>query len=576
MAKMFPAKVYSGTKSPGEAEVFHRLSNDPETTRWIVLHSLDVADHISQIQGELDFLIIVPHKGVLCLEVKAARSITRKGGAWYYGSSVNPDVRGPFKQVSGAMHSLRRKLTKHIPELSKVMFCSAVLFPYVEFSATSPEWHTWQVIDAAKYEARPLGQLLEDVIDEFRKHYSGGSRARWFDPAANTPTGEQCRTIATCLRPEFEFYESPKSRITRRERELKQFTGEQLSALDAMVANPRVLFEGPAGTGKTLLAIEETRRAVTGGETALLVCYNRLLGQWLSKEVSHLGDSVTCRTLHALMLDVTGVNVPKMPQRDFWEEELPKAAIFQLKSNASRRLYDMLVVDEAQDIFFSDMYTEVLDLCLVDGLSKGMWRAFGDFEGQSIYGPKGGKMGFGPRAILENVPRYTLRTNCRNPPRIAEFVNLLGGLDPHYRTILRSDNGYEPEILIYQDRSHQAKLLEAILRTLDKRGYEPYEIAILSTRTAKDSVAQLIHDRGGFQLQRLSTGRNRGITRFGSIHEFKGLEAPIVIVTDIEGIKFPEDAPLFYTSISRATERLYILASDLARSDLLEIIASDY
>jgi hypothetical protein len=40
---------------------------------------------------------------------------------WYYGSSTNPDFRGPFKQAAEAMHSIRKKLSERRPDLAGVV-----------------------------------------------------------------------------------------------------------------------------------------------------------------------------------------------------------------------------------------------------------------------------------------------------------------------------------------------------------------------------------------------------------------------------------------------------------------------
>lgn len=148
MARMIPPAISPSCTSPGEKEVFTRLKDEPATQEWIVLHSLDIAHHQRQVAGEADFLIIVPHLGVLCLEVKACRSLHRRDGLWYYGRDPKGDPRGPFKQASEAMHSLRKQVVQHDPALLRVLFWSAVAFPYVEFSAASDEWHSWQIINA--------------------------------------------------------------------------------------------------------------------------------------------------------------------------------------------------------------------------------------------------------------------------------------------------------------------------------------------------------------------------------------------------------------------------------------------
>ena len=41
--------------------------------------------------------------------------------------------------------------------------------------------------------------------------------------------------------------------------------------------NKRMLIYGPAGTGKTLLAMEQCRRLRAEGKKVLYVCYNRLI-----------------------------------------------------------------------------------------------------------------------------------------------------------------------------------------------------------------------------------------------------------------------------------------------------------
>lgn len=33
---------------------------------------------------EIDFIVIIPAKGILCLEVKACSSLRHEGGLWYY------------------------------------------------------------------------------------------------------------------------------------------------------------------------------------------------------------------------------------------------------------------------------------------------------------------------------------------------------------------------------------------------------------------------------------------------------------------------------------------------------------
>jgi hypothetical protein len=168
MAKMYPPFVSPDTKSPGERDLFGKIRDDPATQDWLVLHSLNIADHVKRVSGEADFVIIVPNQGILCLEVKASQSIRRDNGLWYYGTKSGSDSRGPFKQASEAMHSIRKRLIDKDPTLSNLVFWSAVLFPYLEFDIYSPEWHSWQAIDNKQFHLVPISKIVLNVLAQAR------------------------------------------------------------------------------------------------------------------------------------------------------------------------------------------------------------------------------------------------------------------------------------------------------------------------------------------------------------------------------------------------------------------------
>ncbi|WP_342384413.1 ATP-binding domain-containing protein [Agrococcus sp. KRD186] len=48
--------------------------------------------------------------------------------------------------------------------------------------------------------------------------------------------------------------------------------------------------------------------------------------------------------------------------------------------------------------------------------------------------------------------------------------------------------------------------------------------------------------------------------RWGTVHRYKGLESPVVIVTDVDGVS-PDWEDLLYVGMTRATERLIVLTS---------------
>ncbi len=573
MARMIPP-VMSDYRYDGEREIALKLQNSPATEGWTVLHSLDIANHRSQVAGECDFVIVVPGKGILCIEVKGCRSLKVEGGLWYYGTKLQGDRRGPFKQAAESMHSIRQYLLRKRPDLNKVVFWSAVIFPYITFSKSSPEWHDWQVIDARSYIARPASQLFANVLDQARTLLSESPTVKWFKRESNEPTSDQRDIIIDVLRPEFEFYETPAARHRELDEKLKQYTTEQFIALDAMQANPRVVFNGPAGTGKTLLAIETARRAIQQGKKTLFLCYNKFIARWIKSQFSESDfQNLTVRTLHSLMLNLCEITPPAPADAKFWTDILPEQAIEALLGDAEKQAeqFEVMIIDEAQDILRPN-YLDFLDLCLAGGLAAGAWNMFGDFIYQQIYSAATLQMEEFIKERCLNTPVYTLGVNCRNTPRIAAYAPLLGGLTPDYRRILRADDKVKPELIFFKDSRQQEEILsELLLRFREKEKFKGTEIVILSPSASNCCAVTLLspwRDRvKPFTLE--STG---GHIRYSTIHSFKGLEAPVIIVTDMYKIKDKESMNLLYIAITRSLSRLVLLIRESARTDLRKIL----
>jgi hypothetical protein len=575
VARMIPPRAGSDTRSHGEKEVFERLRNESGTEDWIVLHSLDIAEHDTQPAGEADFVIIVPGHGILCLEVKGCHSLRRENGEWYYGRDSRPDRRGPFRQAANAMYSIKHYLEERDQRLQSLLYWSAVVFPYVDVPYESIEWQDWQLIDRQSFDNAPLAASILHVLECAHELVANTPYAAWYHPLKSRPSASNSNLAAHMLRPRFETYQSPADRARRRAEEIKHFTEEQFGALDAMEDNERVVFNGPAGTGKTLLAIEAARRGAADGKTVLLLCFNRLLGNWLRTQIDD-NPRVTVRTLHAHMLAVLGGSLPEAATSAYWTTILPEQASYALLDalNGDADPYDLLVVDEAQDILVP-AYLDFLELCLSGGLSSGRWLMFGDFELQIIYGDRASTVRTILAQRLGQSPRFSLRTNCRNTPRIAETVRLLGQMNPGYKRILRPDNWIEPRIYYYSTDNQKRKLLAKTLDGLLEEGFSPNDIVILTSDAGGTTIPKLLGEAWSDRLLSLakSTGDADRIL-FGSIHSFKGMEAPAVVVTGVSDITTERSVSLLYIGLSRALHRLVILFSDAVQHDLRALLAA--
>lgn len=563
---MIPAVISPDTASPGERDVFRRLRDDPATEEWIVLHSFELPAHKTQTRGEADFVILVPARGILCLEVKAHTHVRYTSrGEWILGSDP-PTHRGPFKQAERNMYSVMEILGRRRQEDARsVVVWFAVLFTHTEFDQPGVEWNDWESLDLRDLNRHPMSELVCGVLDKARERVPR-------KVLEDHPTSRQCRAIAAALRPAFEVVRSPAGRRRQHEEELRAFTEMQYAALDHMrpERNPRVIFEGPAGTGKTLLAIEAARRAEIEDERPLLLCFNRLLGAWLKAQAGMIGAGSSIKTLHGLMRELANVDVPAAAGPDFWERELPEKAIAALVDAQSPVQFGLLIADEAQDLLRAE-YLDFLDLILEGGLSSGRWIMFGDFERQALFDAADIPVEEF-RAERGHPPAYSLRENCRNTRRIASYVTTLAGLKPGYSSILRPDDGATPRLRWYGSEAERKCRLEEILSGLYGEGYAGEDIVILSPRRQGAAATLLVDGPWNSRLIQFGQVPAEGYIRYGTIQAFKGMEAPVVVVTDIEEVQGERAEALFYTGLTRATDRLIVLADDTVKNDVVAII----
>lgn len=575
MARMIPPLVAADAPK-GERQLFAKLRDDPGAGDWLVFHSFDIRRHVARAEGEADMLIVVPGQGVLCVEVKGC-GVIRDGGLWKY--SYDPprtSTVGPFRQASQAGHSIRQYLAQKDPSLGSLLFHSAVLFTEVDFTEKSLEWEPWQIIGRSNFLRQPISTTVTRVLDA--AHSQCRSRKpvpEWYG-AHSRPTVRQLDAILRLLRPDFEYVASGRNDVELAEAAVRRFTEEQFEALDHLEDNQRVVFKGPAGTGKTFLAIEAARRAVRDGHSVALLCFNSLLAAWLKGETGMIAEEAKARSLSfhvgslsGLMRSIAEIDVPPAPDGEFWEIELPMRAVDALLAeHRETPSFDLLLVDEAQDLL-SDAYLDVMELLSSGGLASGRWAMFGDFERQAIYADRGAALGLERlrSRTADSVSTYRLRINCRNAIRIAEAVTITSGLSPGYSRVLNDADSADVEPIFYRSASHQSELLLSTIARLLK-SYAPAEIVVLSMRAdASSCVAKLAREQAGWRFASCREEPGEGVSiRYASVHAFKGLEAPAIVLTDIEGIGDEQAKALLYVGMSRARVTLHVLMNDRLRS----------
>lgn len=568
MAKMIPPHWHDNTPR-SEQRVFSLLKNDPQTEDWVVLHSLNLKQSGTQPYGEVDFVVLIPGAGVFCLEVKGGR-VACTDGAWTTtdaSGATFPLKRSPFSQAQEGMHEVRKALEERLaraPEFYRVPFGYAVVFTDVEAPPPDIGTEPWEVIDHFGLKAGIAPLLLRAAKQQRVRHHIHSSPAE--------PQAPLLRKMRDALRPDFERIIARGTVVGDSERRLLQLTEEQYETLDLLAANPRCLFEGAAGTGKTLLALEFARRCARSGDRVLLICFNRLLGDWFSSEIRATcpGLTITAGRFYKCLRDAILLS-PIAAEFQTAEKESRDADLFdsvyplhgQLALEACGERFDVIVMDEAQDLVRPTVL-DLLDAWVTGGLRDGRWAFFGDFHRQAIYGSvrpadahelMKARCGFHTRA--------SLRQNCRNTRRIGEETALLSGFDsPPYR--MGQVDGTPVDYLEYTDADSQRNELEAALaRLAGESGIAADDVVILSRYRFEQSAAGKLADSPAFRIRSFEQSKpkdNRKPTfHFATAQAFKGMESKVVVLCDVDRIESDEDRSLLYVAMSRARSLLTVL-----------------
>ena len=85
---------------PGERDVFNMVAAGPED--WVAMHSLDLAPWNRGLRTEIDFVVIVPDTGLLCIEVKSHETISFENDRYRNGTTLPRDPAAKVFRASGA------------------------------------------------------------------------------------------------------------------------------------------------------------------------------------------------------------------------------------------------------------------------------------------------------------------------------------------------------------------------------------------------------------------------------------------------------------------------------------------
>jgi hypothetical protein len=537
MARMYPEPIRPDTHSHAERNLYAALQGQlPDD--FVVFHSIcwQVRDTTSGVRdGEADFVIVHPDFGILLVEAKGGR-IRYEGqtGRWFSNENA---IKDPFEQGREGKYSLLKKL-KELPYWRHRWITAgyAAAFPDVMVKGDLR-------LDAPReliIDASDVTDLLAWVDQALR--YLQGRRPE------DSPLGTTgVKELTDLLSPSWDLRSLLSTEILEQEQELARLTEEQFIMLDFLSRHRRVAISGCAGSGKTTLAYEKGRRLADQDFKVLLTCFNVALADFLAAEEGK-PPNLHIANFHRLADElVQQAGLPGGPyNREYFDHILPERLMEAVDILGSQ--FDAIIVDEGQD--FRDNWWVPLQ-CLLHDPDHGIFYVFLD-DNQNIYRTAQG-------IPLELAP-FPLTRNCRNTQHVHQIVMQFYQSD--HRPLAQGPLERPVEVHTYDDMGGFKRALRQVLHRLVVEENVPSEdIVILTPKGRQRSNLWRLGLVGNFRLtDQWSAGS--GEIFCSTVHSFKGLESPVVILAELDRWASQDLDAILYVGCSRACNHLMLLVAE--------------
>lgn len=562
--RMHPPTPIVGKTSPPERLVFAKIERQLDSEH-VVLHSLRTFDHLKKPMAEADFVVVGP-SGIFVIEVKGDYTCTN--GVWDYADDVTKK-ESPLEQANGSMYAIKKRLEAMMSDSGKAELFKAISFGS-GFISTVRDLPGGMVEIPAELFLGP-SRILSEPDSSFRS-YVARAQQYWMNKNSRCRklSRDEVNVIASALRPDVSAPLDAYTNLKLMDGLMAEATRQQEAVLRGALSNPRLLVQGMAGTGKTLLAVNVAEKLSSAGKKVLLLCFNDNLRIHLRKIVP---NSVDVSTVHKVLAEGTSSQLAQdmlkeYPAERFWSEGMP-AVYSLLNQHTDDAKYDAVVIDEAQDVMTID-YLDAVSCLVRGGVSSGNVVLFYD-SNQDIYGSM-------TEEALKYLHRnyyfkYELSVNCRNTREVAALGSILSEMVIPINEDLTSGRPQSPKF------ATKAELLTSIANMIDElsaAGLPASDIVVLSPRTLDNSIV-LPLSRGASPVIGLwGTVPSRNVkAMFATIHSFKGLESGAIIIVDLDIESEASKRQLLYVGCSRAKAILCPVLPDTNKKTY-SVLASSY
>ena len=488
-------------------------------------------------RGEIDFILTHPYFGIVLIEVKG-HGVVCKDGTWFRGDKKTKD---PYTQIEDARGNLNQFLFQNIEEMKPIIkdekdmrkisssIHTLVVFPFL------PDF---QNLGMKASKSNTLTQNdLNDVAGYFKENIPQkdfgsfkGIQEKFKEVVLPNVNTAPLRGLTKNLMDQ-----------------MMASTEEQKVILNAILDNnSHVAVKGPAGSGKTVLAVEAARQAAEKGEKVLFLCYNQNLSRFLSDLLSD-NPLIEVYSLFGLFAKIN-INLKDVGTSNLTPSDAAPIISEIMNDNFEKfdTSFDVLIIDEAQD--YSSLFWPTFDLLT----ENKKWFLFYDTR-QAITHTDWEL----PELINKSWTTFPLTKYLRSTKEISEQVlkvyedeynaSAISGLDPQFLQLKKK--GWDEGLNV---------LVQVLTGLFEAEKYHASQVQIL-----------IPHSRYLEEVEQAPYKPNLKIggikeVKIESIHKFKGLESEVVVMIlpsteSLESETTTDIKSLIYVGMSRATSLLIII-----------------
>jgi hypothetical protein len=544
MAHLLPSDIskleLSEARSPEHATL--AILEAGLTQEFTVFHSVHWSNVYERrtVFGEIDFVVVNQAGDVLVVEQKNGRLEETQDGLVKQYTGESKSVVG---QLNRSLNQIRKKYQyihgkEEEPGYSYLFYCPDYRVQNLNAAGLDKSC----IVDSHNVEnlCAVINQLLGPGQPNVAKH------KRVFDFFAQS----------------YHLVLDVHARKASLNKRYKELASSLIAILNNLEIDPFLLrVSGTAGSGKSLLAAEFYQRQLDQDKKVLFLCFNRPLADQLVQNLPDGGIVDTWLGFVQRVLRDRGLGITPDGTNQFWDNRLGELIDLGIDDTWQ---FDALVVDEGQD--FEELWWMVLKENFLRPDAHILWLEDPD---QNVRGVEWQQREF--------PTTFHARTNFRSPNRIGQFILEKLPFDFEVGNGIRGLGVGEHWPETDEDLKY---IVDRLIKKWIAEGFGTDEIIVLTCQGLKRSFLYGIEKLGGRPIEYF-TGEysvdgaqvyTEGDVRFDSVRRFKGQQAPVVILVDVnlaEDKKLLERQRVVFTGMTRATLRLEVVhALELASSTI--------